>query len=493
MDLPNKLRKAFSAELASPVSHIFNSCLNQQIYPTLWKKELVTPVPKILYPKTYKDLRKISSTSDFSKLFEGYLKDWIMMDISHNIDTGQYGGQKGTGTEHLIVCLVDRILRLLDSNTERSAVIAAFIDWQAAFDRQDPTMAIKKFLELGVRPSLIPILVSYLSDRKMRVKYNNETSSEHSLNGGGPQGTLLGQIEYLVNSNDNADSVDPEDRFKYIDDLSILELIMMTGLLHQYNFHEHVPSDMPADHLYLHPSTFNTQARLDSISEWTDTNLMKLNTAKSNYMIFSRSIEEVATRLTLNGVNLEQVHVSKILGLWISEDLSWSRNTKETCIRAYARMSLLTKLKYVGTKTIDLLDVYKLFIRSILEHCSVVFHSSLAQEDVQNLERIQKTSLKVIFGDEYESYESALQKSGLETLHSRRETRCLEFAKRCIKHPVHSRLFPLNEFHQSDAPSNAVRNPEKFLVNFAKTGVYKKSAIPYCQRLLNSEKIKKSI
>ena len=197
---------------------------------------------------------------------------------------------------------------------------------------------------------------------------------------------------------------------------------MMTGLLDQYNLHEHVPSDIPADHLYLHPSTFFTQIRLDSISEWTDINLMKLNTAKSNYMIFSRSIEEVATRLTLNGVNLEQVHVSKILGLWISEDLSWSRNTKETCIRAYARMSLLTKLKYVGTKTNDLLDVYKLFIRSILEYCSVVFHSSLTQEDVQNLERIQKTSLKVIFGDEYESYESALQKSGLETLHARQET-----------------------------------------------------------------------
>ena len=122
----------------------------------------------------------------------------------------------------------------------------------------------------------------------------------------------------------------------------------------------------------------------------------------------------------------------------------------------------------------------------------MVFHSSLTQEDVQNLERIQKTSLKVIFGNEYESYESALQKSGLETLHARRETRCLEFAKRCIKHPVHSRLFPLNEFPLSDAPSNAVRNPEKFSVNFAKTSIYKKSAIPYCQRLLNSETTKKS-
>ena len=83
-----------------------------------------------------------------------------MEDISPNIDTGQYGGQKGIGTEHLIVCLVDRILKLLDSNTERSAVVAAFVDWQAAFDRQDPTIAINKFIALGVRPSLIPVLVS---------------------------------------------------------------------------------------------------------------------------------------------------------------------------------------------------------------------------------------------------------------------------------------------------------------------------------------------
>ena len=80
------------------------------------------------------------------------VKDWIMEDISPNIDIGQYGGQKGIGTEHLIVCLVDRILKLLDSNTERSAVIAACVDWQAAFDRQDPTIAINKFIALGVRP-----------------------------------------------------------------------------------------------------------------------------------------------------------------------------------------------------------------------------------------------------------------------------------------------------------------------------------------------------
>lgn len=481
LDLPNKIRKAFSVELATPSAHIINACLEQQVFPDIWKEELVSPVPKILYPKTFKNLRKISSTSDFSKLYEGFLKDWIMSDISGNIDIGQYGGQRGVGTEHLVVALVDRILQLLDSNTERSAVIAACVDWQAAFDRQDPTLAINKFIALGVRPSLIPILVSYLTNRKMKVKYNGEISNQYNLNGGGPQGTLIGQIEYLVNSNDNADCVNPEDRYKYIDDLSVLELVMMTGILREYDFYQHVASDIGIDQVYLPPDSFRTQDTLDRISAWTAQNLMKLNEEKSNYMIFSRTKENFATRITLNNVKLERLNVSKILGIWISEDMSWTRNTREICLKAYARMSLITKLRYVGVQRNDLLEVYILFIRSLLEYCCVLYHSSLTQEDAQNLERVQKTALKVILGESYEDYSSALNLLGLQTLDSRRESRCLDFAIKCTKHPLNSRFFPLQQ-----APTNYLRQTEKFVVNFARTSTYRDSAIPYCQRLLNA-------
>jgi hypothetical protein len=72
-----------------------------------------------------------------------------MEDVSGNIDIGQFGGQPGIGTEHMIVCLVDRILKLLDRNSDRSAVIMTSLDWSAAFDRQDPTIAIQKFIKLG--------------------------------------------------------------------------------------------------------------------------------------------------------------------------------------------------------------------------------------------------------------------------------------------------------------------------------------------------------
>ena len=78
----------------------------------------------------------------------------------------------------------------------------------------------------------------------MKVKFNGVLSEFLALIGGGPQGTLLGQLEYLVQSNENADNIPPEDRFKYIDDLSLLQLVLLSGLLVQYNFREYVASDI---------------------------------------------------------------------------------------------------------------------------------------------------------------------------------------------------------------------------------------------------------
>ena len=50
-----------------------------------------------------------------------------------------------------------------------------------------------------------------------------------------------------------------------------------------------------------------------------------------------------------------------------------------------------TKLKYVGVSIKDLLDIYILFIRSVTEYFSVVFHSSLNQEQNNKLEKNLKT------------------------------------------------------------------------------------------------------
>ena len=207
---------------------------------------------------------------------------------------------------------------------------------------------------------------------------------------------------------------------------------------------------------------------------------MKLNAGKCSYMVFTKSKEEFMTQLTINNTYLEKVNVSKLLGVWISEDLSWSRNCQEICRKAYSRLSMITKLKYAGAKMEDLLDIYVLFIRSITEYCAVAFHSSLTTEQSNKLEQIQKVCLRIILGDMYISYASALEMTGLKPLSERREDRCLDFAQKCIKHPRNSRLFPLKQ------PTDySMRASDKFKVNFASKDYYKNSSIPYCQRLLN--------
>ena len=248
----------------------------------------------------------------------------------------------------------------------------------------------------------------------------------------------------------------------------------------EYNFKDHVASDIGTHQVFLPPDKFEVQNTLDRISCWTEENLMKLNPDKCYYMIFSRSEIDFATRLSVNNRILDQKHATKLLGVWLEDTMSWSRNCKELCMKSYSRLTMITKLKYVGVKTEDLIDIYKLFIRSCLEYCSVVYHSSLTIEQSNKLERVQKTCLKVILGDNYVSYEAALEMSGLESLFIRRTRRCLNFSLGCLKYSKTSKLFPLNQNQEK-----SVRNHEKFHVNFAKTSKYQHSAIPYCQKLLN--------
>ena len=176
----------------------------------------------------------------------------------------------------MVVALVDRVLALLDQNPDKSAVILSGVDWANAFARGDPTTTIAKFVKLGLRPSLVPLLIDFFSERKMTVFFNSEKSSVIKLIGGFPEGSLICQDAFIVASNDNAAITEPEDRFKYIDDLEISELISLAGILIDYDCLSHVPSDVSVDQKFLPPQATKTQEYLDSIQNWTKENLMKL-------------------------------------------------------------------------------------------------------------------------------------------------------------------------------------------------------------------------
>ena len=190
---------------------------------------------------------------------------------------------------------------------------------------------------------------------------------------------------------------------------------------------------------------------------------------------------DVSQRLKLDSKTVERQTQIRHLGVWLSENMSWDKNISEICKKAYARIRMLSKLKYVGTNQKDLVLLYSLHIRSITEYCATAFHSSLTVKQSNKLEAIQKTCLRIILGEDYTSYDAALSSTGLLSLNARREKRELSFALKCAKHPTNRSMFPLNP---SQEPHN-VRKKRNIPSESSQNETYRTSAIPHLQRRLN--------
>ena len=184
--------------------------------------------------------------------------------------------------------MLHKILTAVEKNNKKNAmaVLVNMVDWSQAFDRQSHFLGIKAFVESGVRESLIPVLKSFFQNRRMKVKWNGECTKEYKLNGGSPQGDIMGILEFLAQTNKNADFLNEDERFKFIDDLSFLEILNLAVLgLTLYDFQTHVPSDIGVQNKFLPATSFESQRYLDNLSEWTKNQQMKLNPDKSKYLI----------------------------------------------------------------------------------------------------------------------------------------------------------------------------------------------------------------
>ena len=309
--------------------------------------------------------------------------------------------------------------------------------------------------------------------------------TERTLSGGGPQGSTIGLLEYLSQSNTNTEGIPDRMKYKWLDDLTILEVVnLLTVGISSYNIKEHVPSDINTSNLYIEPRNLQTQQYINSISDWTEKMKMKLNHKKSSIMVFNFTEKyQFSSRLSMEETRLEFVQQCKLLGVIITSDLRWDENTKYLVKKANSRMELLRKLKCYNPPYSDLVNIYCLYIRSILEQSCTIWHSSLTQENITDLERIQKNALRNILQDKYIDYESALHTLKLETLENRRKKLMIKYSKQCLKIDQTKHLFPLNK----TSHCMQIRKRNKYEINKTNTERYRKSTVPYIQRLLNEE------
>ena len=152
-------------------------------------------------------------------------------------------------------------------------------------------------------------------------------------------------------------------------------------------------------------------------------------------------INRFSPELTLDNNDIEVVDEVRLLGLIIRSDLKWQANTEHMVKKANKRLWIIRRLKFLGAQDCDLLDVYMKQIRSVLELAVPAWHGAVTLSDQLDIERVQKSAAHIILGDRYVSYKVALKTLNLESLLTRRDKLCLNFAKKAEKHEKFSKWF----------------------------------------------------
>ena len=109
-------------------------------------------------------------TSWFSKTFERFVIKFLLDHIGDKLDMRQFGGVKGVSTMHYLIEFVSFVLYNWDLSKSH-AVVGTMVDFSKAFNRVNHTIIITKLADLGVPNWLLKIIIGFLTDRKLQVRF----------------------------------------------------------------------------------------------------------------------------------------------------------------------------------------------------------------------------------------------------------------------------------------------------------------------------------
>ena len=337
-DLPVKLIKEFTPELSKPVAMMYNRITETAEYPRQWVIEYQLALPKVNPPLSEGDTRNLAKTAYLSKQYESFIGDWISPYVDPFIDPGQCGGLKGSSITHYLVKLLHFVHSFLDQN-QPHAVLLVLVDLEKAFNRVSHQLVIEDLAAMHVPGWLLLILISYLTERSMFMRYNGASSSRKMLPGSSPQGAYLGILLFIIIF--NGALLRPGIprpyllNLKYIDDLSLLAAFKLQTCLIDDPIHRPSPLNFNERSRHILPIENNPlQEELKRLESFTSKKMMKIKESKTGVMKFNFSkSQDFPPELFIEGFNdrIQVISETKLLGIiaWIQKNSTVQKFCKE--------------------------------------------------------------------------------------------------------------------------------------------------------------------
>ena len=376
-------------------------------------------------PKLASNYRPIFLSSIPSKLLERIIHNKPMKHLLCNslISRHQFGFRPHSSTQEALRAATNDWHQHLDSNLSVGYVAFGL---SKAFDSPAHQTILSNLSRVGICGSLLNWFDNYLSNREQKVVLYEHESFTAQVISGVPQGSILGPLLFTI-------SMDPLTNISLPKDSQIL-LYADDILLYK-------PIKSHADAIAL-------QSDITIVSNWISDCGLKLNSAKTKFMIISRKRFPPNLSVCIDRIPINQVESFKYLGVTISSDLSWSTLINSTCTKARKQLGFLYRNFYQANRD-SIAYLYKATVLLILDYCCCVWDPYQSTHTAK-FEKVQKFAAKLATGLWLENYDHLLSLLNWPTLEIRRQQQKLLLCRRIL---TGNSIIPLTILTPHPAPA----------------------------------------
>ena len=457
-----KFLKEGASILAPILQSLFNKCLQQSVFPDIWKRANVIPIHKKDSKDNVSNYRPISLLSCTGKLFERIIFKYVYNYFHANFILSQLqsGFLPGRSTITQLLEMYDEFCKAVDSKKETRAV---FLDISKAFDRVWHRGLLYKIQNCGIGGSLLEWFRDYLQNRKQRVVINGATSSWGTIPSGVPQGSVLGPLLFLVYINDLIPVIKHCNVRLFADDTCLFANVDRDR--------EHTMRLINQD--------------LVNVSRWADQWLVSFSPSKTKSIVFSNKQDAILNpRVKYKDVEIDEVPSHSYLGLLFTRSLRWGEHIDAIAVKARRRLTLMLPLKYkLDRKT--LLTMFQSFVKPVMEYGIAIWGGSY-DCDISKLEKINSDGMRLITGAPANSNIRKLyEETGISSIRQISNSVTLKLFYKIVNNLTPNYLRNLLPVYNPRDTGYNLRNTDEFGRPKTRLDIRQRSFIPRAIRLWN--------
>ena len=380
--IPTWLLKKCATKLVPFLTVMMNESLQSGCVPASMKSAIVTPIIKKpnLDSTNLNNFRPVSNLSFISKLLEKVVSRQLVnyLDISRLLPKFQSAYRADHSTETALLRVHSDLVAASDAG---KISLIALLDLSAAFDTVDHAILLERLsTEFGLHGVALSWIESYLTGRQQSVKCSGTVSAPMNVTCGIPQGSVLGPLLFILYT------------------AGLHRVIQKHGLNgHFYADDTQVYSNcLPKDADALKDKMLLC---LNEIRSWMDSNRLKLNPSKTEFMWCSTTHQRHLISnapFDFGGVQIAPAKSVRLLGVTIDSELNMSTHISKTissCFYQLRRMkSVRRSLPIDAAKT-----VINAFIISRVDYCNGIM-AGITLKQVDRMQSILNSSARFLYG-----------------------------------------------------------------------------------------------